>query len=500
MRRERRVRLWLQAVQAVQHQGMRLCALPPALGHIRGRRRAAGGERRRGCCRGLRRCVRAVLASLLLPLQGAGHGGRQHLQLPLLAVAHHFLPARRLHGCPEVIRACLNATGPRRGAGRRPHFAWRGAAAGCRQLKMSPRGLAASHTHKFTRVSTSTLQASTSCSSAHDTPTTASLALDRGAMPPRLRIECPEWVGQDPEDAGAWETDTPRSPLPPGLPGSLPSSPSARKTKSRAARAYHRISSLKDAKVRAAGASGGHRRPPPNNRPPADSSAGRPAARGRPPSLPGSPAGLWQPVGQQRQLPRGLQALQLAAAKRPGAARPECARLVRAPPPRLTTVRPHPPPSPLPQVLVVTDMHRSESALDPALFQYHQHFESPWQLVGKTHLSEVRCSSACQLPGPPRNACSTSHGAQPRTLTNNPSCRPPVCLTAGVPCAPPRQRRGVCRQALAPALPLQAAAGALPARDPRRGRAAGAPQHRQPVPRLAGAAQLRVRFSSGTLS
>lgn len=41
------------------------------------------------------------------------------------------------------------------------------------------------------------------------------------------------------------------------------------------------------------------------------------------------------------------------------------------------------------QVLVVSDMHRTESAMDPSLFQYEQHFESPWQLVGKTHLSEV---------------------------------------------------------------------------------------------------------------
>ena len=45
---------------------------------------------------------------------------------------------------------------------------------------------------------------------------------------------------------------------------------------------------------------------------------------------------------------------------------------------------------PHPQVLVVSDLHRSESAVDPSLFQYHQHFESPWQLVGKTSLSEVR--------------------------------------------------------------------------------------------------------------
>ena len=67
-------------------------------------------------------------------------------------------------------------------------------------------------------------------------------------MPPRLRIQPPEWAGPDPDD-GVWESDTPRSPLAPGGVGSLPSSPSARKTKSRAARTYHRINSLKDAKV-----------------------------------------------------------------------------------------------------------------------------------------------------------------------------------------------------------------------------------------------------------
>ena len=47
----------------------------------------------------------------------------------------------------------------------------------------------------------------------------------------------------------------------------------------------------------------------------------------------------------------------------------------------------HPPPA---QVLVTSDLHRSESAADPSLFQYHHHFDAPWQLVGKTHLSEVR--------------------------------------------------------------------------------------------------------------
>lgn len=38
----------------------------------------------------------------------------------------------------------------------------------------------------------------------------------------------------------------------------------------------------------------------------------------------------------------------------------------------------------------MSGLHRSESSLDPSLFQYHQHFEGAWQLVGKTHLSEVR--------------------------------------------------------------------------------------------------------------
>ena len=105
-------------------------------------------------------------------------------------------------------------------------------------------------------------------------------------MPPRLRIECPEWAGhQDPDDAGAWENDTPRSPLPPG-PGSLPSSPSARKTKSRAARAYHRINSLKDAKVRAGVPASGATGAALNNHPPADSAGGCPV----PPPTP-----LWSP-------------------------------------------------------------------------------------------------------------------------------------------------------------------------------------------------------------
>lgn len=203
-------------------------------------------------------------------------------------------------------------------------------------------------------------------------------------MPPRLRIECPEWAGhQDPDDAGAWENDTPRSPLPPG-PGSLPSSPSARKTKSRAARAYHRINSLKDAKVRAGVPASGATGAALNNHPPADSAGGCPVP---PPSPLWSPfrwSGLPANAGGRSAAPRPSNWL-LPTHRQP------CAQnaLERPGPPRA-------PPSPcphlpfLPQVLVVTDMHRTESALDPALFQYHQHFESPWQLVGKTHLSEVR--------------------------------------------------------------------------------------------------------------
>ena len=35
-------------------------------------------------------------------------------------------------------------------------------------------------------------------------------------------------------------------------------------------------------------------------------------------------------------------------------------------------------------------MNRTESVLDPSLFHFESHFESPWQLVGKTRLSEVR--------------------------------------------------------------------------------------------------------------
>ncbi|KAL4427957.1 hypothetical protein ABPG75_002046 [Micractinium tetrahymenae] len=100
-----------------------------------------------------------------------------------------------------------------------------------------------------------------------------------------LRLDIPDWKPPPDGEAGPWEDDTPREPR---AASSLPASPSARKTKSRAARSYMRNSSLRDAKV-----------------------------------------------------------------------------------------------------LVVSDMHRTESAMDPALFLYHQHFESPWQLVGKTSLSEV---------------------------------------------------------------------------------------------------------------
>lgn len=65
-------------------------------------------------------------------------------------------------------------------------------------------------------------------------------------MLPKLSI--PTWAPPDDGEADDWGDDTPRSPLQPA--GSLPSSPSARKTKSRAVRSYHRINSLKDAKVR----------------------------------------------------------------------------------------------------------------------------------------------------------------------------------------------------------------------------------------------------------
>lgn len=40
-------------------------------------------------------------------------------------------------------------------------------------------------------------------------------------------------------------------------------------------------------------------------------------------------------------------------------------------------------------MLLVSEMHRTESDMDPSLFQYHDHFDSPWTLVGKTHSSEV---------------------------------------------------------------------------------------------------------------
>ena len=52
---------------------------------------------------------------------------------------------------------------------------------------------------------------------------------------------------------------------------------------------------------------------------------------------------------------------------------------------------PAPLPRTAPQVLLVSDnMNRTESVLDPSLFHFESHFESPWQLVGKTRLSEVR--------------------------------------------------------------------------------------------------------------
>ena len=138
------------------------------------------------------------------------------------------------------------------------------------------------------------------------------------------------------------------------------------------------------------------------------------------------------------------------------------------------------------QVLVVSEMHRTESAMDPSLFQYHQHFESPWHLVGKTHLSEVRLRPGCASVG-----CDCWRRRLPSQISSalvgpdssaGPPCvgasAPPLPVLAGVPCSPPRERGGLCSQALPPPLPLQAAAGALPAGDTCCGRAALPPQHR----------------------
>lgn len=67
-------------------------------------------------------------------------------------------------------------------------------------------------------------------------------------MLPRLNI--PDWRPPPDGEAGPWEEDTPREPREACRPaGSLPASPSARKTKSRAARSYVRSNSLRDAKV-----------------------------------------------------------------------------------------------------------------------------------------------------------------------------------------------------------------------------------------------------------
>lgn len=68
-------------------------------------------------------------------------------------------------------------------------------------------------------------------------------------------LSIPEWAPPDDGEAGwASAEDTPRSPA---LPGSLPSSPSARKTRSRAGRVLRHASSLRDTKVRAGRAGGG---------------------------------------------------------------------------------------------------------------------------------------------------------------------------------------------------------------------------------------------------
>ena len=49
--------------------------------------------------------------------------------------------------------------------------------------------------------------------------------------------------------------------------------------------------------------------------------------------------------------------------------------------------------TPIQQVLLVTDMRRSESLLDSDLFQYHNHFEF-LGLLGKTQSSEVTSAAA----------------------------------------------------------------------------------------------------------
>jgi hypothetical protein len=72
-------------------------------------------------------------------------------------------------------------------------------------------------------------------------------------MQPQLSLDVQTWMQPADREAGAgWsEDDTPRDS--PASPGSLPSSPTARKTKSRALRGL-RANSLKEPKVRQAAA------------------------------------------------------------------------------------------------------------------------------------------------------------------------------------------------------------------------------------------------------
>jgi hypothetical protein len=65
------------------------------------------------------------------------------------------------------------------------------------------------------------------------------------------------------------------------------------------------------------------------------------------------------------------------------------AKVRMLPIPTLLPPHTHPPPLfPCPQVLLVTEMRRSESVLQPELFQYQEHFEF-LDAIGKTKFSEV---------------------------------------------------------------------------------------------------------------
>lgn len=246
------------------------------------------------------------------------------------------------------------------------------------------------------------------------------------------RLDIPDWRPPPDGEAGLWEEDTPRDPCRPA--GSLPASPSARKTKSRAAKSYVRSNSLRDAKVSQWDCCR------PGQQPRRLSPCGgRTECCGYCPVLL-----LWAQL-LSASAECGLHLRGCWHADRPSpllrAPTPvphelqHSCRGLRAPShlrcPRAAILQPSIPAPTLPvapfsQVLVVSDMHRTESALDPALFQYHQHFESPWQLVGKTSLSEVRQLEGECRPGqllPPAAVCPAP--ARPPATR---ACRPaPTC-------------------------------------------------------------------------